>query len=218
MKKILLFIIAFSITSITYGQSFFGGLIIGGNTSQIGGDNRGGYHKLGLTGGAFAGLNITDDLDVQMELKYIQKGSLSNDVENNPLYDPFLIKLDYVDLPIVFSYNLNKININDSNLKWLKLEFGISFDFLISAYQEINGWSSRKIEPWNKMVINTVIGARFNVVKNIEIGLRFIDAMSSICKTTIDPYNNGNVKYVRRVFGDYGMFNDVLQLSIFWKI
>ncbi len=218
MKKILLFIIAFSITSITYGQSFFGGLIIGGNTSQIGGDNRGGYHKLGLTGGAFAGLSITEDLDVQMELKYIQKGSLSNDVENNPLYDPFLIKLDYVDLPIVFSYNLNKININDSNLKWLKLEFGISFDFLISAYQEINGWSSRKIEPWNKMVINTVIGARFNVVKNIEIGLRFIDAMSSICKTTIDPYNNGNVKYVRRVFGDYGMFNDVLQLSIFWKI
>lgn len=218
MKKILLFIIAFSITSITYGQSFFGGLIIGGNTSQIGGDNRGGYHKLGLTGGAFAGLSITEDLDVQMELKYIQKGSLSNDVENNPLYDPFLIKLDYVDLPIVFSYNLNKININDSNLKWLKLEFGISFDFLISAYQEINGWSSRNIEPWNKMVINTVIGARFNVVKNIEIGLRFIDAMSSICKTTIDPYNNGNVKYVRRVFGDYGMFNDVLQLSIFWKI
>lgn len=218
MKKILLFIAAFSITATIYGQSFFGGLIIGGNTSQIGGDNRGGYHKLGLTGGAFAGLNITDDLDVQMELKYIQKGSLSNDVENNPLYDPFLIKLDYVDLPIVFGYNLNKININDSNLKWLKLEFGISFDFLISAYQEVNGESSRNIEPWNKMVINTVIGARFNVVKNIEIGLRFIDAMSSICKTTIDPYNNGNVKYVRRVFGDYGMFNDVLQLAIFWKI
>ena len=68
------------------------------------------------------------------------------------------------------------------------------------------------------MVVNTVIGARFNVMENIEIGLRFIDAMSSICKTTKDPFNDGNVKYVRRVFGDYGMFNDVLQLAIFWKI
>lgn len=219
MRKFLFLLVLIIICiSNTYSQEFFGGLILGGDVSQVGGDNRGGYHKLGLVGGAFVGLELSEDIDIQMELKYIQKGSLSNDVENRPATDPYLIKLDYVDLPIVLSYNLNKINVNDVNLSWLKLELGVSFDFLVNHRQEIVGVPVVASNPWRRMVFNTVLGARFAVTDNIEIGIRAIDSMTSICKTTINPYYDGNVRYTRRIFGNYGMFNDVLQLAVFFRI
>ncbi len=148
-------------------QEFFGGFILGGDMSQVGGDTRGGYNKLGVVGGAFAGLNLSSDFDVQMELKYIQKGSYSTDVETWPVFDPFLIKLDYVDLPIVIGYNLNKININDINMKWLKLEFGLSLDFLVNYKQEIRGEVVVNSDPWRKVALNTVVGVRVNVKENI---------------------------------------------------
>ena len=219
MKKLLLFVVfafAFGINMIA--QNFYGGIILGGTASQVGGDARGGYNKVGIVGGGFAGLKLTEDFDIQMELKYIQKGSYSTDIENRPAFDPFLIKLDYIDLPVVFSYNLNKINVNDINLSWLKFELGLSFDFLINYRQEILGAVVPASNPWNKVVLNTVVGFRVNVKENIEIGLRAIDSMTSICNSFKEPYNNGNVVYVRRLFGRYGMFNDVLQLALFWKI
>lgn len=218
MKKLLfLAIIAFSFATTIYGQNFYGGLVAGGTMSQIGGDGRGGFHKVGIVGGAFAGLKLNEDFDIQMELKYIQKGSLSNDFESFPGSDPFLIKLDYIDLPIVMSYNLNKININDVNLKWMKLEFGLSLDVLVNARQKILGQIVLS-DPWNRLVVNTVLGVRVDVRENLEVGLRSINSMTSICPVSKYPYNNGVVNYVRRLFPFYGMFNDVVQLSVYWKI
>lgn len=218
MKRFLLLIFVLFFGLGLSAQEFFGGLILGGDVSQVGGDARGGYNKIGLVGGAFAGLNLSSDFDVQMELKYIQKGSYSTEVENWPAFDPFLIKLDYIDLPIVVAYNLNKVNINDVNMKWLKFELGLSFDFLVNYKQEIQGVVVKESNPWNKVVLNTVVGVRVCVKDNFEIGLRAVDSMTSICKSSKYQYSNGNVIYIRRLFGRYGMFNDILQLAVFWKI
>ncbi len=218
LKGVFCFVLVLFFCVNLSAQEFFGGFVVGGVTSQVSGDSRGGYNKIGVVGGVFAGLNLSQDLEVQMELKYIQKGSLSNDVENRPGTDPFRIKLDYVDLPVVLSYNLNKININDINLRWLKLEAGLSLDVLVNARQEIQGVEIVASNPWRRIVVNTILGIRVNVAENVEIGLRTIDAMTSICKSSKMPYNNGNVNYTRRLLGNYGMFNDVLQLSVFWKI
>lgn len=218
MKRLLLLTFIFLFGANLSAQEFFGGLILGGDMSQVGGDARGGFNKLGIVGGGFAGLRLSQDFDVQMELKYIQKGSYSTDVENRPVYDPFLIKLDYIDLPIVFAYNLNKVNINDVNMKWLKFELGLSFDFLINYKQEIQGVVVKESNPWNKVVLNTVVGVRVCVKDNFEIGLRAVNSMTSICKSSKYQYSNGNVVYIRRLFGRYGMYNDILQLAVFWRI
>lgn len=218
MKKLLFFLtLTLSFATTSFSQEFFGGLILGGTTSQIGGDSRGGYNKIGAVGGVFAGLNLSEDINVQMELKYIQKGSRSVDYENRPAYDPFLIQLNYIDMPIVIDYNLNKINVNDINLRWLKFELGLSLDVLLNSRQEIQGYEVAS-NPWNRLVINTIAGIRVDVSENIEIGLRTINAMTSICTPSKSPYNNGNVSYVQRLLPYYGMFNDVLQLAVFWKI
>lgn len=218
MKKLLFFLtLTLSFATTSFSQEFFGGLILGGTTSQIGGDSRGGYNKIGAVGGVFAGLNLSEDINVQMELKYIQKGSRSVDYENRPAYDPFLIQLNYIDMPIVIDYNLNKINVNDINLRWLKFELGLSLDVLLNSRQEIQGYEVAS-NPWNRLVVNAIAGIRVDVSENIEIGLRTINAMTSICTPSKSPYNNGNVSYVQRLLPYYGMFNDVLQLAVFWKI
>ena len=212
MKRLLLLTFIFLFGANLSAQEFFGGLILGGDMSQVGGDARGGFNKLGIVGGGFAGLRLSQDFDVQMELKYIQKGSYSTDVENRPVYDPFLIKLDYIDLPIVFAYNLNKVNINDVNMKWLKFELGLSFDFLINYKQEIQGVVVKESNPWNKVVLNTVVGVRVCVKDNFEIGLRAVNSMTSICKSSKYQYSNGNVVYIRRLFGRYGMYKKVIMI------
>ena len=94
----------------------------------------------------------------------------------------------------------------------------MSLDFLVNYKQEIQGVVVKESNPWNKVVLNTVVGVRVCVKDNFEIGLRTVNAMTSICKSSRYPYGNGNVVYIRRLFGRYGMFNDVLQLAVFWKI
>ena len=70
MKKLLLlFVFAMCFGINMMAQNFYGGIILGGTTSQVGGDARGGYHKAGIVGGAFAGLNLSSDFDIQMEMK-----------------------------------------------------------------------------------------------------------------------------------------------------
>lgn len=219
MKRIVLLItVTFAFVTAAFSQEFFGGLILGGTTSQIGGDGRGGYNKIGIAGGVFAGLDLSQDLDVQMELKYIQKGALSTDVENRPVYDPFRIQVDYVEMPVVFGYNLNKVNVNNVNLRWLKFEFGLCLDVLVRTRQEIQGVPVSENDMWNKFVVNTILGVRVDVKENLAIGLRTINSMTSICDSFKYQYSNGNVTYTRRLFPYYGMFNDVLQLALFWKI
>ena len=49
MKKLLLFVVfAFAFGINMMSQNFYGGLILGGNVSQVGGDARGGYNKVGV--------------------------------------------------------------------------------------------------------------------------------------------------------------------------
>ena len=69
-KSLLLLLLLFvSITS--YSQAFFGGVALGGTTSQIDGDHNNGFHKVGFTGGAFVGLELSDIFEAQIEIKYI---------------------------------------------------------------------------------------------------------------------------------------------------
>ena len=76
LKGVLCFVLVLFFCVNLSAQEFFGGFVVGGVTSQVSGDSRGGYNKIGVVGGVFAGLNLSQDLEVQMELKYIQKGSL----------------------------------------------------------------------------------------------------------------------------------------------
>ena len=86
-------------------QSFDGGLLAGLTTSQISGDNLGGFNKLGVAIGIFTQRNISEKSKLKFELSYFQKGSKNNNLNLN--LNSF--KLDYIDAPFYFSYLVRTI-------------------------------------------------------------------------------------------------------------
>lgn len=189
-----------------HSQAFFGGIALGGVTSQIDGDNNNGFHKVGFTGGAFVGLELNDIFEAQFEVKYIQKGSKSS--ADDPYQ--FTIQLDYVELPLVASANLGFLNINGHKLDWISVEAGASVDVLAYTNQKNSG-ANEGSNRWKRVCFNGILGLKFNVVeKKLQIGTRVI--------TSIDSAYAGNLSnFGTHRFGYFGAFNDVLELVAYYR-
>ena len=187
-----------------HSQAFYGGFAIGGTTSQIDGDHNNGFHKVGLTGGAFVGMEINDIFDAQFEIKYIQKGSKSS--ADDP--EQFTIRLDYIELPLIASANLGFLSINGNKLDWISFEAGASVDVLAYTNQKNNG-ANEDSNRWKRLCVNGILGAKFNVLeKKLQIGTRVI--------TSINSAYAGNYLQALR-FGQWGAFNDVLELVLYYR-
>ena len=203
--KLLLLLLLLFVSITSNSQAFFGGLALGGVTSQVDGDHNNGFHKVGFTGGVFVGLELNDIFEAQFEVKYIQKGSRS-DVD-----DPyqFLIRLDYVELPLVASANLRFLNINGHKIDWISLEAGASLDVLAYTNQKNNGANEYGSNQWKRLCVNGILGVKFNIVeKKLQLGARVI--------TSINSAYAGNYLQALR-FGQWGAFNDVLELVLYYR-
>ena len=198
-------IIMILMTFTASSQAFFGGLAIGGTTSQIDGDHNNGFHKVGFTGGAFVGLELSDVFEAQFEIKYIQKGSRSS--ADDP--DQFVIRLDYIELPLVASANLGFLNINGRKVDWISFEAGASVDVLAYTNQKNNGANEYGSNQWKRFCVNGILGVKFNLVgKKLQLDARVI--------TSINPAYAGNYLQALR-FGQWGAFNDVLELVLYYR-
>ena len=187
-------------------QSFFGGIALGGVTSQVDGDHNNGFHKAGFTAGAFVGLELSDVLEAQFEIKYIQKGSKSS--ADDPI--PFTISLDYVELPLVAAANLGFFDINGYKLDWISIEAGASIDVLAHSSQIVNG-AKENTERWKRLSINGILGLKFNLIdKKLQLGTRVI--------TSINSAYAGNLSEENAIrFGQHGAFNDVVELVLYYR-
>ena len=198
-------IIMILMTFTASSQAFFGGLALGGVTSQVDGDHNNGFHKVGLTGGVFVGLEFNDIFEAQFEIKYIQKGSRSS--ADDPYQ--FVIRLDYVELPLVASANLGFLNINGHKVDWITFEAGASVDVLAYTNQKNNGASEYGSNQWKRFCVNGILGVKFNLVgKKLQLDARVI--------TSINSAYAGNYLQALR-FGQWGAFNDVLELVLYYR-
>ena len=76
-NKLLLYLFTFC-SIFSFSQNFKGGVIAGIATSQVSGDNLGGFNKAGIYLGIFSEFPISHISNIKMEMSFIQKGS------NNP--------------------------------------------------------------------------------------------------------------------------------------
>lgn len=204
MRKSFILLILFILSLSIKSQPFYGGLALGGVTSQVDGDHNNGFHKAGFTAGAFVGLELSDIFEAQFEIKYIQKGSRSS--ADDPVQ--FTIRLDYIELPLLASANLGFININGKGLDWISIEAGASMDVLAYTNQKNNG-ANESSNQWKRVCFNGLLGLKFNVInKKLQIGARVI--------TSINSAYAGNYLQALR-FGKWGAFNDVLELVAYYR-
>lgn len=118
MKSLLLFIVLLLFTITTWGQqykipkrifsddnkTFYGGITLGCNMSEVIGDAYHGYHKAGLLVGAGVTAKFKQRLlGMSLDILYSQKGSrgvrtvYSNYVGNS--YERYYLDLNYVEVP-----------------------------------------------------------------------------------------------------------------------
>jgi hypothetical protein len=126
-----------------FSQSFTGGAKLGFSTSQVDGDERGGYHTIFPTGCLYAKTFFGEQQRASLALgvSYIRKGSkeVKKD-ETGDIKSIYAIRLQYIELPLTFSWQLNKFKIPrivDYTFKnKICLELGVSYAYLIKA--EVN--------------------------------------------------------------------------------
>lgn len=180
-------------------QSFDGGLIAGVVTSQINGDGYGGFHQIGCTAGFFGRIPTDGPSSWQMELKYSLFGAHSDIKE----YPEMSIRLHYVELPILFRYDLSRLNINGKPLDFITFELGLSGDFLIRGTQSADFEDQFDNASWLFFSVTGNAGLQFDITKSLGINLR---ALASITPCRLHPE--------APVFSWYHYYNIVLQATL----
>jgi len=202
MKKVYFAVLIILVVSLqTKAQSFNGGIKAGMVVSQIAGDGFSGFNKVGLNGGFFVQYYVKPVVSLQMELAYIQKGSAHTLNPDDPESVGYLLRMNYVELPLLIQYHLNP----------LVFELGLSMDFLAGQSEKINNQPNDQGDAWRKLNIASVVGLQYRLSEKWSASLRSINSMNSIRKESV-PLN------VRRYSKKFGAFNDVIAVSLLFYI
>ena len=177
-----------------HAQNFGGGLIIGLSTSQVSGDNLGGFNKAGLLIGGFIDLQISNRLRGQMEMTFIQKGSNNPNMNENSYSD---ISLSYVEIPLLIKYQQSRT---------IAIEGGIETAFLISAsVNDIHGqMPSNSKRKFNTTDIGIFIGLHYFINTRLILNSRISNSI-----LPIRAHASGSTSQLNK-----GQYNSVLSFSV----
>lgn len=204
MKKVFILLSLLLIFYIKgHTQSFDGGLTAGVVTSQINGDGYAGYHQIGWTAGAFGRIPTNGPSSWQMELKYSLFGAHSSVDEENYGWSPMNIRLHYVELPLMYRYNLSAIRLYGKPLDFITFELGISGDFLIRGAQSADNEENFDNPSWLFFSMTGNVGMQFDFNEHLGVNIR---SMNSLTPCRIRPE--------APLLSWYHYYNIVLQASL----
>lgn len=180
MKRLfIILILSFFMGLKVEAQSFNGGILAGAVTSQVQGDRYSGFHQLGWTAGAYVNLPLSDNFTWQTELKYSLFGSHSSVEEVESGMNQYDLRLHYIEMPIMFRYNLERFNVGSRSLDFITLEIGPSLDFLMRFKDDTNT-SLNERAPWLFFSITGNIGIHFDLSERWGIGVRSMNSLTPI--------------------------------------
>lgn len=182
-KYYILFIIIFTINSFVKSQNreFIVGSMIGFYGIHIEGDTKEMYSlSNGMfegTGGLSLGLNVkrsfSENIYGAFELRYIRKGSIYEFNTNYGTQAFEIIKLNYIELPVLFGL---KINLKK---KYVLFESGLAYARLMNSkmfVSDLNKWdSSWEINNFKENDISWVANLKYPIIKSekLLLGLRY---------------------------------------------
>ncbi len=168
--------------SVTVKAQFIKGAVIGGvNLSQVDGDEVYGFKKFGANVGAAAIIPFTDHWEVSIETIFSQKGSHQRPQREDSLTGEYLLKLNYLDIPVLVHYNDKDI-----------VTFGLGFSYgRLTHVEEYE--HGRKIEtttidgPYSRSDINAIADIRFRVWQRLKFNLRYSYSLKKIRTREFTP-------------------------------
>ncbi len=193
-KIVILFILLFSLGSVK-AQYFNAGIKAGIVGSQVDGDGFGGYDKLGFEAGIFVSYQLSMRTSLQLEIELIQKGSSHTPNYDKGDYDQYKMRLNYIQIPVLFQYKITKK---------LTGESGPAFGLLVSDYEQRDQYEITS-NPFRKFAFSWVTGINYAITNNWNANFRFDYSLMGIRQKPAP----GD----RRLFLQYGQFNNALVFS-----
>ena len=168
--KLIIISIITTISFSIYSQDFNGGVLGGINASQVFGDSYSGPNKAGLYLGVFVNRYFSKRSSVQLELDYIQKGSRKNPDGSTGDYDEYKLRLNYIELPVLYKYDFAEKG---------TLETGLSLGVLIYE-DEYTYPGPASGQEFSKVDFSFNLGAYYTIVKNLRINVRISNSILPI--------------------------------------
>jgi hypothetical protein len=199
MKHIIILAFILSAGYAHAQKAFQGGVLFGPVTSQISGDGLGGWDKFGFTAGAWVNMPLSEKAGVGISMKYITKGSRTK--QDTLTYQSFGYYLNYVDVPILFTY---KKPLKKSSLT---LSIGPYAGYLLNQKIKANGANQDVFPvPYKKYDIGGQAGVAYWAGEKMFFEFNI---SSSILPTRPNPSFVNKLSHYER-----GNYNQVLQLLI----
>jgi hypothetical protein len=180
-------------------RNFKGGVVLGGVTSQISGDGLGGWDKFGMTAGAWVSVPFSERASATMSMKYINKGSRTK--LDTITYNTFAYQLNYIEVPIWFSYAPSK-----KEPDRLVINFGPYASYLLNQKIVSNGFDYGVNPPFENLDIGLELGVSFWITPKFSVNLM---SSSSVLPTRPNPAQVNPLSYYEK-----GNYNQTLQLLI----
>ncbi len=187
MKKISVLLLLIAISSSVSAQLFYGSIIAGGNVTQVDGDKVFGYRKIGVNVGAsvMMPLNKKQTWFATVELLYNQKGSrmknggammdtsdmdmsLVNRSFERDMNIKYFLKLDYVEIPILFHYE-------DIKTGWA-FGAGVAWARLVNIREIENGFrliTDLNSGTYTKNDWSAIADVKMRIYKGLKLNFRF---------------------------------------------
>lgn len=176
----------------------FNGLLRAGVvSSQIYGDNFGGYNKLGFTGGVGTYTRISNRFKFQIEINYATRGSRERSTKAKPIPFPLRLEPHYLDVPLILK----------TDISIFEVEFGLTNGFLLFHREWVGNsktptnqhvWSFNRYELAGNLGINTSITDKW--VLNARFHYSLLPASGTIGNSGIALYG--------------GAYNNAITLSL----
>ena len=164
-------------------QRFKGSAVFGLNLAQIDGDELAGFSKLGWTGGVKLGYPMRDNVDVNLEMLFSQRGSIDGFGFGSQSVS--FTDLKYLEIPIYA--NIMDWFIADEGYHKVKAHAGLNFSYLF-AVDSSNGAVSNDIDTYNRKNFGYLLGVDYMFTRHLGTTVRYSRAFNSILESKAISY------------------------------
>ena len=211
MKKLFLYIILFCLSAKAQDnkKSVFTLLpAMGLNFCQIHGDSYSGFDKLGLFFGTSVNARLNKKMSLELGFYFSQKGARHNSNPENGDFSFYRVNLNYIDLPILFKYQINSTYF---------VTAGPSFAYLFSYNENIDNTDMTGTYYFNK----NEFGVNFGLGKIIKEKF-YVEIRASNSIIPIRDYGIIANKIIFpnpiATFFNKGLYNNIISLIVSYKL
>ena len=165
---VLLLLLAFTggTWGISNAQGVGGGVTAGFTTSQIDGDDWGGYNFWGYQLGGFAYYDFNDKLALQVEIATSLRGSREAGIGR--------IALNFIDVPILLRYR-KSLNSGD-----LDVESGLSGNLLLAGRTGLRPFTFDQTDLFRRFSTEFHLGLAYYFVENVGLFARWSIGLTNL--------------------------------------